>query len=128
MLKDVAPHVATPPACRALGELLDGLAAPSHLSTLVLPGVRVELAPAIEARAIRYELALPSRGEYRRTVAAVVESLGATGRSVVSLGPDDVDALAVALTGLTTRPARPSLERRSRTARSGAVTPRALPS
>ncbi len=47
----------------------------------------------------------------RRTVAAVVESLGATGRSVVSLGPDDVDALAVALTGLTLNQARQAVAR-----------------
>ncbi len=92
-------------------ELLDGLAAPSRLSTLVLLGVRVELAPAIEARAIRYDLALPTRAEYRRTVAAVVESLGATSRSVVTLGPDDVEALAVALTGLTLNQARQAVAR-----------------
>jgi hypothetical protein len=71
----------------------------------------VTLPPEIEAHAVRYELALPTRDEYRRTVATVVESLGATRRATVDLRPEDVDALAVSLSGLTLNQARQAVAR-----------------
>jgi ATPase family associated with various cellular activities (AAA)/AAA+ lid domain len=111
VLKDAGPHLTTPQSSRALVDLLDALAAPSRLSTLVLAGAQVQLPPDVEARAVRYDLALPTRDEYRRTVSAVVESLAATARARVDLRAEDVDALAISLTGLTLNQARQAVAR-----------------
>jgi hypothetical protein len=111
VLKDVGPHLTTPQTSRALVDLLDALDAPSRLSTLIITSAQVTLPPEVEAHAVRYELALPTRDEYRRTVATVVESLGATARATVDLRPEDVDALAVSLTGLTLNQARQAVAR-----------------
>jgi hypothetical protein len=111
VFKDLGAHLSTPKAARTLVDLLDALAAPSRLSTVVLAGAEVTLPPDVEAHVVRYQLALPSRDEYRRTVATVVESLGANRRATVDLRPEDVDALAVSLSGLTLNQARQAVAR-----------------
>src|SRR6185437_2108131 len=47
VLKDFGPHLATPTVARAFRELIDDLAAPQRLSTVVLLSASVELPPAL---------------------------------------------------------------------------------
>jgi MoxR-like ATPase len=60
---------------------------------------------------MRYELRLPDGEEYRRTIAAVVESLAAERRAHVDLVPADYDDVAATLTGLTLNQARQAIAR-----------------
>jgi hypothetical protein len=106
VLHDFAPHLAAPEVSRAFRDLLQRFSVPGRLSTVVLTGATVELPAEIEAAAVRWELAMPTRDEYRRTISAVVESLEAQRSASVELGPADLDALAVALSGLTLNQAR----------------------
>jgi ATP-dependent 26S proteasome regulatory subunit len=106
VLHDFAPHLAQPEVSRAFRDLLERFSTPGRMSTVVLTGARVELPPEVEALAVRWELAMPSRQEYRATIAAVVESLAAQRSATVSLEPADIDELAVALGGLTLNQAR----------------------
>jgi hypothetical protein len=106
VLKDVSPHLTAPVVSRALRELLERFAAPGRLSTVVLLGAAVSVPPDLDGQVVRYELRLPDREEYRSAVAAVVESLQANRRAEVVLAPEDVDAFADAMTGLTLNQAR----------------------
>ena len=106
VLKDIAPALATPEASRSFRELITALSRPSRLSTLLLIGARVVLSDELEPHVTRLELPLPSREDYRRAVAGVVESLRATGRARATLSPADQDALAATLSGLTLDQAR----------------------
>jgi MoxR-like ATPase len=103
---DFAPHLAQPEVSRAFRDLLERFSRPGRLSTVVLTGARVQLPPEVEALAVRWELALPTREEYRRTIAAVVESLQAQRSATVELADADLDELSVALSGLTLNQAR----------------------
>ena len=109
VLKDVSAHLAAPVASRALRELLERFGAPGRLSTVVLLGAAVSVPAELDGQVVRYELRLPGRDEYRRAVAAVVESLQANRRAEVVLGPEDIDAFADAMTGLTLNQARQAL-------------------
>ena len=111
VLKDFAAHLQAPATSRAFRELLKRFAAPGRTSTVVLVGARVELAPEVAPHVVRYELPLPGRDEYRRTVAAVVESLRMAGRARVEIGHGDVDGFADALAGLTLNQARQAVAR-----------------
>ena len=77
VLHDFGPHLAAPQASRAFRDLLERFSAPGRLSTVVLTGTSLELPPEIEAATVRWELAMPTRDEYRRTISTVVESLEA---------------------------------------------------
>jgi hypothetical protein len=111
VLHDFAPHLAAPQPSRAFRDLLERFSAPGRLSTVVLTGTTLELPAEIEAVAVRWELAMPTLDEYRRTISAVVESLEAQRSATVELGPTDLDNLAVALSGLTLNQARQAVAR-----------------
>jgi hypothetical protein len=106
VLHDFAPHLAAPQASRAFRDLLGRFSAPGRLSTVVLTGASLELPPEIEAATVRWDLAMPTRDEYRRTISTVVESLEAQRSAQVDLQPADLDELAAALSGLTLNQAR----------------------
>jgi hypothetical protein len=109
VLKDFSPHLATPTVSRAFRELLERLTAPQRLSTIVLLGASIDLAPEVAPEVVRYELRLPGREEYRRVVAEVITSLQATRRADVRLQAGDFDAFASGLCGLTLNQARQAL-------------------
>jgi hypothetical protein len=109
VLKDFSAQLTTPTVARTFRELLDQLAAPERLSTIVLLGVTAELPEGIAPEVVRYELRLPGRAEYRRVIAEVVTSLQATRRAEVRLGAGDFDTFASALCGLTLNQARQAL-------------------
>jgi hypothetical protein len=109
VLKDFGAHLTTPTVARAFRELIEQLAAPQRLSTLVLLGVSVELPAAIEPDVVRYELRLPGRDQYRRVIAEVITSLQATARADVRLEAGEYDSFASALSGLTLNQARQAL-------------------
>ncbi|MBA2429147.1 MAG: AAA family ATPase, partial [Thermoleophilaceae bacterium] len=69
LLKDFARHLTAPFMIRELRELADRFARPGRLSTVVLCGEGMALPKEIESLALRYELGLPDRDEYRRTIA-----------------------------------------------------------
>jgi hypothetical protein len=106
VLHDFAPHLAQPEGSRAFRDLLERFSAPGRLSTVVLTGASLQLPPEIEAVCVRWDLAMPTRDEYRRTISTVVESLQAQRSATVDLGTADLDELAVALSGLTLNQAR----------------------
>ena len=106
VLHDFAPHLAQPEVSRAFRDLLERFSTPGRMSTIVVEGTRVELPPEVEAHSVRWELAMPTRDEYRRAIAAVVESLQAQRSATVELEPADLDELSVALSGLTINQAR----------------------
>ena len=61
---------------------------------MVLTGASLELPTEIEAASVTWELAMPTRDEYRRTIATVVESLDAHAARRWSSQPADLDELA----------------------------------
>jgi SpoVK/Ycf46/Vps4 family AAA+-type ATPase len=106
LLKDIAPHLAQPVAARTLRDAAEKLTAPNRLSTLVLTGAEVRLPADIESLALRYDLQLPTREEYRQTIAQVVFSLQGSGRTKLELATADLDELSRALAGMTLNQAR----------------------
>jgi hypothetical protein len=112
VLKDFARHLADATVSRAFRDLLDRFASgPRDLSTVLLVGTGHELPPEVRPHVLSYELAAPGRADYLGVVAAVASSLQASGRARVALAPDDHEALADALTGLTLNQARQALAR-----------------
>jgi hypothetical protein len=126
LLAEVAheTNLADPAVARAFRELLEQLAAPQRLSTIVLLGPSVELQPGIASDVVRYELRLPGRDSYRRVIGEVVTSLQATGRADVRLATGDYDAFASGLCGLTLNQARQALAQVA--IEDGALTPEDL--
>jgi ATPase family protein associated with various cellular activities (AAA)/AAA+ lid domain-containing protein len=124
VLKDFGPHVTTPTVSRAFRELLEQLAEPQRLSTIVLVGVSVEIPEAIEPEVVRYELRLPGRDQYRRVVDEVITSLQTTARAEVRVTAGDFDSFASALSGLTLIQARQALAQVA--IEDGALTPEDL--
>jgi hypothetical protein len=110
-LHDFSVYLDKPELSRAFRDLLDRLSSPARLSTLVLVEAEAKLPPAIEARAVRYDLRFPSRSEYRAAIAAVIDSLALNGRARVELAPGDYDQFCAALSGLTLNQARQAVAR-----------------
>ena len=99
LLKDLAPHLAKPDACRALRELAEKM---THTqSAIILTGEPLELPRDIDAMTVRFELHLPDEKERRDAIRAVVESMKARQPVRVDLSRDDVVRLVQALAGLT---------------------------
>jgi hypothetical protein len=124
VLKDFSPHLSDPTVARAFRELLEQLAAPHRLSTIVLLGASVEVPPGIAADVVRYELRLPGTDSYRRVIDEVVTSLQASGRADVRIAADDFDGFASALSGLTLNQARQAVAQVA--IEDGALTPEDL--
>jgi ATPase family associated with various cellular activities (AAA) len=110
-LHDFTAYLGKPELSRAFRDLLDRLASPARLSTVVMIEARAEVPPEIEPRVVRFDLRFPSRGEYRQAIEAVVESLRLNRRAVVEIGAADYDDFCAALTGLTLNQARQAVAR-----------------
>ena len=110
-LHDLSPYLDRPELSAAFRRLLERLAQPGRLSTLVLIEGAAKLPPEIEAQVVRYDLSFPSREEYRQVIAAVVESLTVGRRATVEIGPSDYDDFSAAMSGLTLNQARQALAR-----------------
>ncbi|MEA2125589.1 MAG: hypothetical protein QOI80_2371 [Solirubrobacteraceae bacterium] len=111
VLYDFARHLGDPVVSRKFRDLLERFASPSTMSTILIVGTGSELPAEIRPHVVTYELTPPTRDDYRAVVAAVSESLMATGRAKVTLSAADHDAFAAALTGLTVNQARQLLAR-----------------
>lgn len=99
LLKDLAPHLAKPEACRALRELAEKMT--HSQSAIILTGEPVELPRDIDAMTVRFELELPDEKERRDAIRAVVDAMKARQPVRVDLSRDDVIRLVQALAGLT---------------------------
>ena len=111
LLKDFTRHLADAAVARAFRDLLDAFAAPGRLSALVLVDSGAVLPPELAPHVARLELGAPTAGEYRHVVAAVAEAVTVAGHAGVDLAPDDHEALAGALQGLTLPQARRAVAR-----------------
>jgi ATPase family associated with various cellular activities (AAA)/AAA+ lid domain len=99
LLKDLAPHLAKPEACRALRELAEKM---THTqSAIILTGEPIDLPRDLDAMTVRFALELPDEAERRHTIRAVVDSMKARQPVRVDLSRDDVIRLVEALAGLT---------------------------
>jgi hypothetical protein len=106
-LKDFGPFVSQPPVARKLREVAQRF---SHTrSALVVSGTPIELPADLESLAVRHELALPDREELSEVLRTVIESLRRSARVEVTFGPDALDSLLGALSGLTLNQARQAI-------------------
>lgn len=99
LLKDLAPHLAKPEACRALRELAEKMA--HTQSAIILTGDPIDLPRDVDAMTVRFELKLPDESELREAIRGVVDSMKARQPVRVDLSRDDVVHLVQALAGLT---------------------------
>ena len=99
LLKDLAPHLARPEACRALRELAEKMA--HTQSAIILTGDPIDLPRDVDAMTVRFELKLPDETELRAAIRSVVESMKARQPVRVDLSREDVMRLVQALAGLT---------------------------
>jgi hypothetical protein len=106
-LKDFAPHLAQPAVARKLREVAQRFA--NTRSALVLSGTAIELPSELESLAVRYELALPDREELQEVLRTVIASLKKSAQIEVALGPEALDGLLAALSGLTLNQARQAI-------------------
>jgi MoxR-like ATPase len=107
-LRDLGVHLQRPDVQRAF---LDVAAKFRRTrSTVVLSGVTTELPAAVLPSIVHLRLQLPSAVELRRLIGTVSSSLRASGQAItIDLGPEDVEALVRALSGLTLNQARQTL-------------------
>jgi AAA+ superfamily predicted ATPase len=104
LLKDLAPHLSKPEACRALRELVQKM---SHTqSAIVITGEPVELPRDIDSMAVHFELQLPDEAERRGVIRSVVDAMKARQPVHVDLSRDDVHRLVQGLAGLTAHQTR----------------------
>jgi hypothetical protein len=106
-LKDLGGHLATAEAIRAFREAAHAFT--RTRSTMVLSGHDVRLPADLARDAVRLHLQLPDRDELRQVVRRVLQSLKAQHTFDVSLGPDGMEALLQALSGLTLNQARQAI-------------------
>ena len=106
-LKDVAAHFAAPETVRAFREAAQAFRR-IH-STMVLSGHHVVLPGALSRDAVQLHLQLPDRDELRQLVHRVLQSMKTQRPFEVALGPDGMQALLQALSGLTLNQARQAL-------------------
>jgi hypothetical protein len=99
LLKDLAPHLAKPEACRALRELAEKMA--HTQSAIILTGDPIDLPRDVDAMTVRFELKLPDESELREAIRGVVDAMKARQPVRVDLSRDDVVRLVQALAGLT---------------------------
>lgn len=106
VLKDFGRFLTQPEVSRAFRDLVESLASPASMSTLVLVSSDGELPREIESNVTRFDLRLPHRGEYEQVIYGVVESLALNRRAQVEITAADYPKLANALSGLTLNQAR----------------------
>lgn len=107
-LRDLAVHLQRPELQRAF---LDAAAAFSKTrATMILSGVSNEVPAAVAHSVVHLHLQLPGPDELRAMVGSVAGAMKASGRAVtVDLSPPDLEALVLAMSGLTLNQARQAL-------------------
>ena len=107
-LRDLAVHLTRPDVQRAF---LDAAAKFSKTrSTMVVSGLSTDLPAAVSSRVVHLDLQLPSQRELRTLIGSVSAAIKASGRPVtIDLKPEDLDALVIAMSGLTLNQARQTL-------------------
>jgi MoxR-like ATPase len=108
-LKDLAPHLDDPIVARKLREV--AIALQRRDAAMVLTGARIELPEDVDHLTAHYEMRMPSRDELRDVIRSVLASLGKSSRIEVTLGPDDLEPVLDALSGLTLNQARQAIAR-----------------
>ncbi len=107
-MRDLAVHLERPDVQRAF---LDATTRFSKTrSTIILSGVSTVVPAAVAGAVVHLDLQLPTPDELRAVVGSVTAALKASGRPVtVDLSPSDLDALVLAMSGLTLNQARQAL-------------------
>ena len=106
-LKDLAAHLGHPETVRAFREAVQAFS--RSRSTIVLSGQLAGLPGELARDAVRLRLQLPDRDEMRQLAHRVLKSLRAQHSFEVSLGPDGMNEVIRALSGLTLNQARQAL-------------------
>jgi hypothetical protein len=107
-LRDLAVHLQRPELQRAFLDAATKFA--KTRATMILSGVSNELPAAVGHTVVHLHLQLPGREDLRALIGTVVAAMKASGRPVsVDLSPADLDALALAMSGLTLNQARQAL-------------------
>jgi len=106
-LKDFAPLLTGAPLVRAFRDVVRRFA--TTRSTIVITGQRIALPEELAAVAVPLELSLPTEQEIAVMMHALLRSLRSRHQAKVSLGPEDEQAVARALRGLTLNQARQAL-------------------
>jgi hypothetical protein len=106
-LKDLAAHLGHPETVRAFREAVQTFS--RSRSTIVLSGQLAGLPGELARDAVRLRLQLPDRDEMRQLAHRVLKSLRAQHSFEVSLGPDGMNDVIRALSGLTLNQARQAL-------------------
>jgi hypothetical protein len=103
-LKDLHAHLGDPAVVRAFREAAHVCA--RTRSTMVLSGTGLDLPRDVSHKAVPLRLRLPEREELRQVVGAVLRTLRTQQPVEVALGPEGMDPILDALTGLTLNQAR----------------------
>ncbi len=106
-LKDLAPHLTQPAPIRAFKEAAQAFG--GRRAILVLTGDTVSLPEELSHDAVPLRLPLPDRDDLKQLLRSVVQSLRAQRKVEVTLGPDTLDEVLQALSGLTLNQARQAL-------------------
>ncbi len=78
-------------------------------ATLLMTGDPITLPPALATVAVQFRLELPDATELRGVLNAVLASLRSRHQIEIAIGPDDLEPLLAALSGLTAAQARQAL-------------------
>jgi hypothetical protein len=107
-LRDLAVHLQRPELQRAF---LDVAAKFSKTrATMILSGIAADVPAAVAHAVVHLELHLPGADELRALVGSVTGAMKASGRPItIDLSPGDLDALVLAMSGLTLNQARQTL-------------------
>jgi hypothetical protein len=106
-LKDLEPHLTDPATVRAFKEAAQTFS--RNRSIIVLSGDRAALQADIAGVAIPLRVPLPERDELHQMTHRVIRSLRGQHRFEIALGPDGLEAIVNALSGLTLNQARQAL-------------------
>lgn len=107
-MRDLAVHLERPDVQRAF---LDTAAKFSKTrSTMILSGVSTAVPSPVAGTVVHLDLQLPTPDELRAVVGSVIAAMKASGRPVtIDLTPGDLEALVLAMSGLTLNQARQAL-------------------
>jgi hypothetical protein len=106
-LKDLAPHLSDATVVRGLRDTAQAFLRTG--STAVLSGERVHLPAELAGDAVPFALHLPTREELQQVVHQMLRSLRRQRPFDITLGPDGMESLLQALSGMTLNQARQAL-------------------
>lgn len=106
-LKDFAVHLGDAALARSTRDVAQQFA--RTRATLLMTGDPIMLPPALPAVAVQFRLELPDATELRGVLNAVLASLRSRHQIEIAIGPDDLEPLLAALSGLTAAQARQAL-------------------